>query len=163
MKIKFLFAAVAVAVSTTSCETASVVSAIKKNADVRIAQANVKVDVVNPAAKINVNPTRFSEEFVYSGTELAKFYRYGVTDDINEKLKTDAASKFLRKHNGDVLVAPLFDAEPTFFEGFINSYKITIHSYVGNFVDWDKNGLEEAAEENGDTTGESSVSVFTIQ
>lgn len=160
MKVKTLLAGMAVAALATSCAPTNKTTVA--NSQARVAQANAEIIVVNPTAKVDVNPTRFSDEFRYQSSELKNFFdSYNRIDE--DKLRTDAASKFLKKHNGDILVAPLFNTEKNYSNNKIDNCTITINGYVGNFVDWDKNGIEEVTTENGEATEKARVSVFTLQ
>lgn len=139
MRVKLLIAAVAVALTATSCMTISKTSQSRAS-QARIAQANAEIIVINPTAKVNVEPTRITDEWVYQGTDLNDF-KTGLATDIKERLMLDATSKTLKKHNGDILVAPLIDVVSTMQKGVLKSYTVSVSGYIGKFCDWDKDGI----------------------
>ena len=77
----------------------------------------------------------------------------------------DATSKTLKKHNGDILVAPLIDVVSVMQKGTLKSYTVSVSGYIGKFCDWDKEGLTLPVEQS--TTPEEvervRVSVSTFQ
>ena len=161
MKIKVLVAAVAVALTATSCMTTSQ----SKSTQARIAQANAEIVVINPSAKVDVDPIRVNDVWVYQGSALENF-KTGLASKIEEQLKIDATNKTLKKHSGDILVAPLIDVESVAENGKVKSYTVSVYGYIGKFVDWDKNGIELPAPEvapTGEPVERVRVSVSTLQ
>ena len=160
MKINVLFVAVAMALVATSCMTTS----HSKSTQTRIAQANAEVVVINPTAKVDVDPQRINDVWRYQETDLTSF-KTGIASDIEEQLRVDATSKTLKKHSGDILVAPLIDVESVSENGRVKSYTVTVYGYIGKFVDWDKEGIATPVESGmtGEATERVRVSVSTIQ
>lgn len=132
----------------------------------RIADASAEIIVINPTAKVNVEPERICDVWVYQGDEMNDF-KVGIASDIKEKLMRDATSKSLKKHNGDILVAPLIDVVSTTQHGTVKSYTVSVCGYIGKFCDWDKEGMPLPPVEQKSTTPEETervrVSVSTFE
>ncbi len=161
MKAKVLIAVVAVALTLASCESTTRQS---RSVQARVAQANAEVVVINPTVKVQVDPARITDVWKYQDSDLED-YKAPLASDIKEKLKIDATNKTLKKHGGDILVAPLIDVETTYKDGVLKSYTVTVYGYIGTFVDWDKDGIDVSSGqgEAGEATERVRVSVSTIQ
>lgn len=132
MKTKLIIATVALAAALSSCSTFKY-----QYSESRIAEANTSVFVIPPTAKVSVNPESFVDVWVFDGRELRSIVTPGINaETITQRLKTAASNKSLVKHNGDILVAPVFDIVS---ENDGHSYTVTVRGYTGTFTDWNKN------------------------
>lgn len=139
------------AVLTTSCN-------VYRYTEARITDAHAHVDVINPSAKVDVEPVSFQDTWVFEGDELKGYKANGnITID---KLKVAASFKSLQKHGGDILVAPLFDIRSE-LDG--RRYIVVVRAYSGKFVDWDKDGIvvESEATATDNMKMEKRVEVYT--
>jgi hypothetical protein len=109
--------------------------------EARMVGANdVDLVVVTPTVKVQVDPAAFQDVWSFEGEELRTLKPRGLPlDVVRERLKVAATYKSLQKHNGDILVAPLFDVR-----GELNNHRfvVTVRGYAGKYVDWDKDGVE---------------------
>ncbi|GEM_PF-2501295 len=132
MKKTLLIAATLATVLLSSCST------LKYHySEARIAEANTDVFVIPPTVKVDVNPQAFVDTWVFEGRDLKSIATPGISmETLTHRLKVAATNKSLQKHQGDILVAPLFDIVS---EHDGHRYTVTIRSHVGNFTDWNKN------------------------
>lgn len=132
MKTRIAITAVLAIAMLSSCST------LKYHyAETRIAQAATDVFVVPPTAKVDVNPTPIIDSWVFEGKDLRSLLSPGISLEVlSQRLKTAASNKSLQKHNGDILVAPIFEVVS---EHDGKRYTVTIRGYIGHFTDWNKN------------------------
>ncbi len=154
MKAKIIIAAAVIAASLSSC------SSFKYHyAETRIADAGTDVFVIPPTVKVQVNPVSFSDSWVFEGKELKALVGNGATPDaLRERLRIAATNKTLQKHEGDILVAPVFDIVS---ERDGHRYIVTIRGYVGTFTDWNKNSEEFLELQKYRLDAERQIGVYT--
>lgn len=154
MKARLIIATIAIAAALSSCSTFKY-----HYSETRIAEAGTDVFVIPPTAKVQVNPVSFSDTWVFEGKELKALISTGTsTEGLRERLRIAASNKTLQKHEGDILVAPIFDITSERDGG---RYIVTIRGYVGNFTDWNKNSEEYLDIQRYQLGAERQIGVYT--
>lgn len=156
MKSKIILATIALAATISSCSTFRY-----QYSESRIAQAETDVFVIPPTAKVTVNPEGFVDTWVFDGRELRSIVTPGITADVlTQRLKTAATNKSLQKHEGDILVAPIFNIVS---ENDGHRYTVTIRSYIGTFTDWNKNTTDYIDIQKARPSCDRQIEVHTIK
>ena len=89
-----------------------------------------------PTARVDVNPILFEDTWTFEGKELNALMYTGINSEVlTQRLKIAATHKTLKKHEGDILVAPLFNI---ISERDGRRFIVTIRGHVGTFTDWNK-------------------------
>jgi len=154
MKTKLIVPAVLLAALLSSCSTLHY-----HYSEARIAEASTDVFVVPPTVKVDVNPVGFVDTWVFDHKDLKALLSPGITADIlTQRLKTAATNKSLQKHQGDILVAPLFDIVS---ENDGHRYIVTIRSHIGNFTDWNMNTEDYLQIQKSYYAPEQGIGVYT--
>lgn len=131
MKIKTLLCSIALTALLASCTTVQY-----QYSEARIADANTDVFVIPPTARVDVNPILFEDTWTFEGKELNALMYTGINSEVlTQRLKIAATHKTLKKHEGDILVAPLFNI---ISERDGRRFIVTIRGHVGTFTDWNK-------------------------
>ncbi|MBQ5974735.1 MAG: hypothetical protein IJL48_03395 [Bacteroidales bacterium] len=131
MKTRLAILAAVAAALLSSCSTLQY-----HYSEARIAEANTDVFVIPPTVRVNVNPEGFVDTWVFEGRDLKSIATPGIDiETLTQRLKVAATNKSLQKHEGDILVAPIFDIVS---EHDGHRYTVTIRSHIGYFTDWNK-------------------------
>lgn len=154
MKAKLIIAIVALAATMSSCTVFRY-----HYSEARVATADTEVIVIPPTAKVQVDPVAFQDVWEFKGRELAELQSAGISQDaLRDRLKVAASYKSLQKHEGDIVVAPIYDVRSDRDGG---RYMVTIRGYMGRYVDWNKDS-EEVLDLEKTTLGlEKRVEVYT--
>ncbi|MBR1799563.1 MAG: hypothetical protein IJ761_06695 [Bacteroidales bacterium] len=134
MKKAIIISAVALmAISMTSCSH-------YRYAEGRMMDSKPHFEIIPPTAKINVEPLIVQETRSFEGTELEEATSGAKTpNQISDKLKVILTYETLKKYNGDVLVAPLFNVRSE-LDG--KRYVIEVRAHIGKYVEWDSDGVQ---------------------
>ena len=131
MKTRLAILAAVAAALLSSCSTLQY-----HYSEARIAEANTDVFVIPPTVRVNVNPEGFVDTWVFEGRDLRPIATPGIDiETLTQRLKVAATNKSLQKHEGDILVAPIFDIVS---EHDGHRYTVTVRSHIGHFTDWNK-------------------------
>lgn len=84
-------------------------------------------------ADLNVSKTKISETETYKNTLTSKDMNSAENSPTIEYLKNYTVSKAVKKHNADVIVAPIFDIKTS--DDF-ETIEVNISGYPANFVNF---------------------------
>lgn len=84
-------------------------------------------------ADLNVAKTKISETYTYKNTLTSKDMNNAENSPTIEYLKNYTVSQAVKKHNADVLVAPIFDIKTS---DDYTAIEVTISGYPANYVNF---------------------------
>ena len=84
-------------------------------------------------ADLNVSKTKISETETYKNTLTSKDMNSAENSPTIEYLKNYTVSKAVKKHNADVIVAPIFDIKTS--DDF-ETIEVNVSGYPANFVNF---------------------------
>ena len=82
-------------------------------------------------ADLNVSKTKISETETYKNTLTAEDMNSAENSPTIEYLKNYTVSKAVKKHNADVIVAPIFDIKTSY-----DTIEVNVSGYPANFVNF---------------------------
>ena len=84
-------------------------------------------------ADLNVSKTKISETATYENTLTSKDMNSDKNSPTIEYLKNHTISQAVKKHNADVIVAPIFDIKTS---DNYETIEVTVSGYPANFVNF---------------------------
>ncbi|MBO5957017.1 MAG: hypothetical protein J6Q39_05625 [Bacteroidales bacterium] len=124
-----------VALFVTSCMPSSYLTYYKYDeSTARYMNPAMTSGYITPTiADLNVSKTKISETETYKNTLTAKDMNSAENSPTIEYLKNYTVSKAVKKHNADVIVAPIFDIKTS--DDF-ETIEVNVSGYPANFVNF---------------------------
>ena len=124
-----------VALFVTSCMSSSYLTYYKYDeSTARYMNPAMTSGYITPTiADLNVSKTKISETETYKNTLTSKDMNSAENSPTIEYLKNYTVSKAVKKHNADVIVAPIFDIKTS--DDF-ETIEVNVSGYPANFVNF---------------------------